>query len=57
MTDAEIETMRVAGDITLILKDGTPQEKESLLKAIELVSGVQERERLEDWLADGMPGA
>lgn len=56
-TDAEIEQMRVAGDITLVLKTGTDAEKQSLLRAIEQAAGIDERLRLEAWMVDGMPGA
>ena len=57
MTDDELSILRCAGDITGILKNGTEHEKESLLRAIEHVGGRQERERLERWMAEGMPGA
>ncbi len=51
----QIETQRVAGDITLVLKNGTPEEKASLLTAIEQGCGIEERLRLEAWMDDGMP--
>ena len=57
MTDAEIENQRVAGDITLVLKNGTESERESLLRTIEAVCGRSERERLDRWIAEGMPDA
>jgi hypothetical protein len=57
MKDEIIETQRVAGDITLVLKNGTDEEKRSLLTAIEMTAGIQERVRLEEWMANGMPGA
>lgn len=56
-TDDEIETARVAGDITLVLKHGTEAERKSLLNAIEQSCGIAERARLEQWIADGMPDA
>ncbi len=57
INDAQIETQRVAGDITLVLKEGSDEEKQSLLRAIEQVCGIGERLRLENWMYDGMPGA
>lgn len=57
MTDTQIETQRVAGDITLVLRTGTEAEKQSLLTAIEQCCGTEERQRLEAWMADGMPDA
>jgi hypothetical protein len=57
MTDEDIELNRVSGDITLVLKHGTDEEKRSLLTAIELTAGIEHRLRLEEWMADGMPGA
>lgn len=57
MKTDQIETQRVAGDITLILKNGSDAERESLLRAIEQAAGRPERERLEQWVADGCPGA
>lgn len=57
MNDEQIETQRVAGDITLVLRTGTRAERESLLRAIEQCSGLEERQRLEAWMADGMPDA
>ncbi len=57
MTDAQIEKQRVAGDITHVLKNGTDAERESLLTAIEQACGIDERLRLEAWIAEGMPGA
>jgi len=57
MTDDTIDMQRVAGEITLILKHGTEEEKASLLTAIEQGCGLAERQRLEAWMAEGMPGA
>jgi hypothetical protein len=57
MKTEQIETQRVAGDITLILKNGTQEEKQSLLLAIEALTGTEERQRIEKWIADGMPDA
>ncbi len=57
MNDDQIETQRVAGDVTLVLKNGSPEEKESLLKAIEQIAGVDERIRLENWMKKGCPDA
>lgn len=57
MNDDQIETQRLAGEITLVLKNGTDQERASLLRAIEQGCGISERLRLEQWIADGMPGA
>lgn len=57
MTEDQIETQRVAGDITLVLKNGTEEERASLLRAIEQGCGIVERLRLEAWIADGMPDA
>jgi hypothetical protein len=57
ITDDEIETWRVAGDITLIFKHGTEADKQSLLLAIEQGCGRKERERIEQWIIEGMPGA
>lgn len=57
LNDDQIETQRVAGDITLVLKNGTDAERQSLLRAIEQACGSEERQRLENWIADGMPNA
>ena len=57
MTDDQIETQRVAGDITLVLKNGTEEERASLLRAIEQCCGIEERQRLEAWIDEGMPDA
>jgi hypothetical protein len=57
MNEDQIETQRVAGDITLVLKNGPDDLRQSLLRAIEQVSGPEERERLERWMQEGMPGA
>ncbi len=56
MTDKEIETQRIAGDITLVLLHGTEEQKQSLLRAIEQASGLEERQRLEALVA-GMEGS
>ena len=55
METDEIESQRVAGEITLALKYGSPKERESLLRVIEQLSGPQERQRLETWVSEGMP--
>lgn len=55
MTDEQIETERVAGEITLVLRQGTPAERDSLLCTIERLCGLDERLRLESWIAEGMP--
>ncbi len=57
ITDHAIEVQRCAGDITLVFKNGTEEQKASLLRAIEQVSGTGERERIEAWIAEGMPGS
>ena len=57
MTENQIENQRVAGDITLILKNGTEEQRHSLLRVIEQLCGIDERKRLENWIADGMLGA
>ena len=57
MHDEHIETQRVAGDITLVLRSGTDEERQSLLRTIEKLCGAEERQRLERWIADGMPDA
>lgn len=57
MKNKDIEIQRAAGDITLVLKEGTKEEKESLFKMIEQVAGKNERNRIEKWVTDGMPGA
>lgn len=57
MTDVEIETQRVAGDITLVLKHGTESEKQSLLRVIEEIAAAEDSQRINDWLARGMPDA
>lgn len=57
MDDSQIETQRVAGDITLVLKNGTEEERQSLIRVIEQLCGIEERRRLESWVADGMPDA
>ena len=51
-----IERNRVAGEITLVLKQGTDAERRSLLGVIERLCGIGERARLENWVNDGMPG-
>lgn len=56
-TDEELDQQRLAGEITLILRTGTEEEKRTLLTAIEQGAGIEERQRLERWVADGMPGA
>lgn len=55
ITDEQIETERLAGEVTLILRQGTPAERASLLRTIGIVCGSDERRRLEKWIADGMP--
>lgn len=55
--EEHLENQRVAGEITLVLKNGTEAERQSLLRAIEQAAGPAERQRLERWVADGMPGA
>lgn len=57
MTDEQIKIQQAAGDITLVLKNGTEREKQSLLRVIEKVHSKEERERLEAWMKEGMPGA
>jgi hypothetical protein len=57
MNDREIELYRVAGDIVLVLRDGPDEDRQSLLRAIEQAAGREERERIEAWVNDGMPGA
>lgn len=57
MTDEQIETQRVAGDITMVLKSGTEEQRQSLLAAIEQGCGREERLRIEEWIEAGMPGA
>lgn len=57
MTTSSIETQRVAGEITLVLKNGPDAARQSLLRVIEKLCGGAERRRLEAWVAEGMPGA
>lgn len=57
MTDSQINTHRVAGEITHIFKYGDPEEVASLLAWIEVHCGYGQRARLEQWIAEGMPGA
>jgi hypothetical protein len=53
----DIETARVAGELTLVLKHGTVGQVDSLLRAIGKLCGDEERLRLQQWVDDGMPGA
>lgn len=41
LKDEEIETERVAGDIILVLREGTIEERASLLRVIARLSGQQ----------------
>lgn len=53
----DIHVLACAGEITLVLKNGTDEERSSLLDCIEVASGFSERLRIEQWMKDGMPGA
>ncbi len=57
MNDEQIKIQQIAGDITLVLKNGSQEEKESLLGTIEKLCGIDERLRLKNWINDGMPDA
>ncbi len=46
LTDAEIETQRIAGEISLRLEHGTDEEKASLLRLIEHCSGRKKRDEV-----------
>ncbi len=50
-----LETQRVAGDITLILEQGTEEEKSSLLRVIEALCGEAERNRVENFVKEELP--
>ena len=55
ITDDQLDLQRVAGEITLILQNGSQKEKESLLNYISEVCGVDEYLRLKKWSEDGCP--
>lgn len=57
MTDQEIEQHRIFGDVILVLKDGSEEEVNSLLRVIGLLCGKEEKFRLEEWRNTGMEGA
>jgi hypothetical protein len=57
ITDEELERHRLFGEIILMLKHSDEQVRDSLLTAIEQGCGLSERQRLEQWIEDGMPGA
>ena len=57
INDRDIDVVRIAGDIVLVLKSGTVKEAASLLDVIERVCGIAERLRIESWISHGMPGA
>lgn len=54
MTENQIETHRVAGDITLILKNGSEEKRASLMRVIRYLNPY-EAERIQKWIDAGMP--
>lgn len=46
MTDSDINVERVAGEIRMVMEDGSEEEKASLLRVIEKLCGKEESERI-----------
>lgn len=55
ISDDELLQNELAGEITHVLRFGSPAERASLLRTIEKLSGAAERERIQAWMADGFP--
>lgn len=55
ITDDQLDLQSLAGEITLVLQNGTEEEKQSLLDYISEVCGVEEYLRLKDWVGKGCP--
>lgn len=52
MTDSQLETHRIQGDILLALENGTEVEKESLRRVIEQIGGQDSRDRWDEVVDD-----
>jgi len=55
--DNEIEDHRLAGEITLVLQNGPPAERESLLRAIASMHGEARAREMDGWYPSLLPTA